>query len=71
MSLMEISLLFPFTQICFEKGKGRQKMVKAKAKSKTEKEKSLAEKCRIALEKNYGTPVPMPKDFGKNTEFYD
>jgi hypothetical protein len=69
MSLMEILLLFPFTQICFEKGKGRQEMVKV-AESKTEKEKSLAERCRISLEKNYGTPVPMPKDFGKKHRIF-
>ena len=40
-------------------------MVKVKTSRKVEEEKTLAERCRIALEKNYGMPVPVPKSFGK------
>lgn len=33
-------------------------------------QKDLAERCRIALEKSYGTQLPMPKCFAKkNHEF--
>jgi hypothetical protein len=30
-------------------------------KNKTLNDKNLAEKCRIALEKSYGSQIPMPK----------
>ncbi len=30
-----------------------------------ENEKDLAKKCRIALEKSFGSQVPVPKYFGK------
>ena len=40
-------------------------MVKTKTSVKVEAEKTLAERCRIALEKNYGMPIPVPKSFGR------
>jgi hypothetical protein len=47
-------------------------MVNAKTLRKVESEKTLAERCRIALEKNYGMPVPVPKSFaGKKGRFWE
>jgi hypothetical protein len=43
-------------------------MVQIIPTSKTEKEKTLAERCRIALEKNYGMPIPMPKTLAKSID---
>ena len=39
-------------------------MINTKTSRKVAEEKTLAERCRIALEKNYGMPVPVPKSFG-------
>jgi hypothetical protein len=58
----EISLLFLRT-LKFVK-KGRQDM--DKVKSTTEDQKNLAEVCRLALEKSYGTQIPMPKCLDKS-----
>jgi len=33
--------------------------------SKINNEKSFAETCRLALEKSYGTQIPMPKSLAK------
>ena len=53
-------------------GEGILQMVKTKTSGKVEAEKSLAERCRIALEKNYGMPVPVPKSFGrKESRFWE
>ena len=47
-------------------------MVETKTSGKVAEEKTLAERCRIALEKNYGMPVPVPKSFGrKESRFWE
>jgi hypothetical protein len=40
----------------------------AETKKTVLNEKDLAERCRIALEKSYGMPVPLPKYFGKKNQ---
>jgi len=39
-------------------------------KYKVENEKVLAEKCRKALEKTLGMPVPMPNSLSKRHRFF-
>jgi len=47
-------------------------MIETKTSGKVEEKKTLAERCKIALEKNYGMPVPMPKSLGgKHIRFWD
>ena len=47
-------------------------MIKTKTSEKVAEEKTLADRCRIALEKSYGMQVPMPKKFGrKQSRFFD
>jgi len=47
-------------------------MEDAKTLRTVESEKTLAERCRIALEKNYGMPVPVPKSFhDKKSKFWE
>jgi hypothetical protein len=41
-----------------------------KGEFKIKKEQDLSEKCRKALEKSFGTSIPMPNSLSKKSRFY-